>query len=222
MSFVDEAFKELNISSYTYKLSYSARFNGYNANIRKTRTHYDIRLSKIWQSVSEDIQKGCVQSLLLRFHKDQERTQAVLLYNDFLKALTEYAPRKDSDAYLASRFHLLNEEYFSGLMSMPNLEWGSYSLTHLGRYEYSTDTVRISTALREDEQLLDYVLYHELLHKKHKFTASKNSTRHHTKAFREEEALFKIKDVEKRLSRFVQEKRRKKPKKSFLQKLFSR
>ena len=221
MSFVDEAFTNLHINNYTYELSYSARFNGYNANIRKTRSHYDIRMSVLWKDVDEEIQKGCIQSILTRLHKIRTKTSAISLYNDFLKALGEYAPRTESDPYLQQRFEILNDQYFAGMMTQPNLEFGSYSLTQLGRYEYSTDTVRISTALKEDEQLLDFVLYHELLHKKHKFTCSGTQTRHHTKPFRADEAKFHLKDAEKKLQAFVRSRKHKKSKKqSFIQRIF--
>ena len=49
---------------------------------------------------------------------------------------------------------------------------------------YATDTVTLSKALAHDLELVDYVMYHELLHKKHKFTSKNGKSRHHTKEFR--------------------------------------
>ncbi|MBR9692917.1 M48 family metallopeptidase [Candidatus Woesearchaeota archaeon] len=87
-------------------------------------------------------------------------------------------------------------------------------MTKLGHYEYATDTISISTALKEAPELLDYVLYHEMLHKKHKFTESKGgNTRSHTKAFRDEEKKYRLADggePEKRLATFLGQRKRRK------------
>lgn len=189
---------------------YSGRFKGYNANVRYGRGWMEFALARTWESVDTDIQKGVVQHLLCRVYGLKEHTLSIKLYEEFLRQASEYAERRESDPYLAERFHLLNEEYFDGLMNMPNLEWGSFSTTKLGHYEYATDTVRLSTALREDEDMLDYVLYHELLHKKHKFSCKNGRTHHHTPAFKREEAQFRIPDAEKRLARYIAGKRRQK------------
>lgn len=208
MEFLHGAFEELGISYSEAKVSYSARFNGYNANIRKHADKYDIRMSSKWKGVDEEIQKGCVQTILKKLFKLRQQTSAIKLYNKFLKALGEYAERTESDPYLAERFQVLNEEYFGGMMSQPNLEWGSKSYRILGRYEYSTDTVRISTILRDEHDLLDFVLYHELLHKKHKFRCAGTQMRHHTKEFRAEEAKFRIPNAQQALQAFVAQKRK--------------
>jgi hypothetical protein len=47
-------------------------------------------------------------------------------------------------------------------------------------------------------------MYHEMLHKKHKFSCSAGGRTHsHTKAFKDEEKLFRPADVEERLHRFL-------------------
>jgi predicted metal-dependent hydrolase len=215
MSFLDEAFDELGISKWKVELTYSARFNGYNANIRKRLYSYDIRMSSKWKEVDEEIQKGCVQTILKKLLKLKTTTSAIQLYNGFLKALGEYAERTESDPYLQERFEVLNDMYFAGMMTQPNLEFGTHSLRQLGRYEYSTDTVRISTALKDNQDLLDYVLYHELLHKKHKFKCVGTQTRHHTKEFRRDEANFWLEDAEKKLKAYIRTKKPKKRRKWF-------
>ena len=221
MSFLNEAFKELNIPKQEATIKYSARFKGYNANVRYQHNQYEFRLSKQFQEVDDEIKKGVVQQLLRKIHPKKPKTLAINLYEEFLKRVANYTPRVHSPQELVDLFDALNEEYFSGLMIQPNLEWGTYSLTKLGHYHYGTDTVRLSTALKEDYDLLAYVLYHELLHKKHKFTAAKNHTKHHTKAFREEEKQFKLKDAEQRLEAFIKAKRQAKKPRSWKEKLFS-
>ncbi len=216
---LEEVFDELSVSKQEATVTYSRRFNGYNANVRYKRGCYAFRLSKKWESVDEEIRKGAVQHLLRKVHPETPKTTSIELYEEFLRQVADYAPRKESPQELVERFNQLNEEYFGGLMNQPNLEWGKESLTQLGRYHYTTDTVRLSTILRKRPDLLDFVLYHELLHKKHKFTPANNHFKHHTKAFRADEKKFRLPDADQQLKEFVNQQRRSK-KPSFFQKLF--
>jgi predicted metal-dependent hydrolase len=76
-------------------------------------------------------------------------------------------------------------------MEKPNLRFGKYSSRQLGCYDYGTDTITISSMLKQaDQEILDYVIYHELLHKKHKFTLKNGRSYHHTSEFREKEKKF--------------------------------
>ena len=97
----------------------------------------------------------------------------------------------------------MNETLFGGLIEQPNLRLGK-GINRLGTYEYATDTVRISEILFEDEQLMDYVMYHELLHKKHQYKEGVQRTTHHSSAFRDDESKFPNAQVlEKELERLV-------------------
>lgn len=190
------------------RLKYSGRFKGYNANVRYGRGWMEFKLSRKWEPISEEIQMGCVQHLLCKVYGLKDHTMYIDMYEDFLKQLSTHAPKDNIDEFLAERFLILNEEYFAGLMDLPNLEWGSFSTTRLGTYDYATDTVRLSTALKDDLDMLDYVLYHELLHKKHKFSCSSGRTRSHTPAFRADEAKFRVPDAERKLELFLRGQRR--------------
>jgi predicted SprT family Zn-dependent metalloprotease len=61
----------------------------------------------------------------------------------------------------------------------------------------------ISDVLKKDMVFLEYVLYHEMLHKKIKFKKSGSRSYHHTKEFKELEAKFYEKDVEQKLKVFL-------------------
>lgn len=70
---------------------------------------------------------------------------------------------------LVEIFNRVNEEYYSGDIERPILIWNR-TITHrkLGHYQPSTDTVMISITLDNPgvpSFVLDYVMYHELLHK---------------------------------------------------------
>ena len=92
---------------------------------------------------------------------------------------------------LEESFKRINEKYFDGLIEKPNLIWGSQSTSKLGSYRYASDTITISTIFKNaDIRLLDYIMYHETLHKKHKFESKNGRHYHHTTEFKQKEQEF--------------------------------
>lgn len=217
---LQEAFEELYPTRTLpdLRVQYSAKFKAYNATVHiakrgRSILSLEFRLSRKFEDVDESIQKGIIQHLLNRVYKTNVQTLEQQLYTSFLEKVTRYAPKIPSDTYLISRFEKLNAEYFSGMLERPNLVFGQEATTVLGHYNFNTDTITLSPVMQEREDLLDFVLYHEMLHKKHgvKKTAS-GRNHYHTPAFRRDEKLFKVPNVEKELERFI---RRKKVKKLF-------
>lgn len=195
------------------KLRYSGRFSDYNGNVSMLgrRGSYDsltFSLSRKFSELEPEIQIGIIQQLLNKVYRTNISTTEQNFYNNFIKHLTRYADRKESDPSLVEIFHELNEEYFNGIMDQPNLVFGRDSKTTLGHYNYAKDLVSISTILKADRELLKFVIYHELLHKKHKFkTSSSGRSQYHTKEFRADEKKYFVKDIEKQLERFVAKKK---------------
>lgn len=226
---------EQNITLPKLTLNYSGRFSDYNGNVKmissrnKNRimksgrghlpleaySELNFSLSKLFIDVDESIQIGMVQHLLNKVYKTNYKTLEQDFYNNFVKQLSKQLSRMtnrgESDPLLIELFNELNEEYFNGLMEQPILVFGRDSKTTLGYYQYSKDKVTVSTILRNNRLLLKFVLYHELLHKKHSFeTSASGRSRYHTKEFRKDENEFSIRegvDVEKELSIFVKKKR---------------
>ena len=198
---------------YEAKLKYSAKFKPYRANIKLMHDQLQLNLSKKWKTVSKEIQAGLVQELLLKILKNKLKpkttsTQSIELYNIFMKKIHLGIPKTKTDPILEQSFERVNDQYFYGLIEKPNLTWAN-SFRKLGSYEYGTDTIAISNLLEDDQEILDYVMYHEMLHKKHKFHIKNGRNYHHTKEFRKKEKEFKNSQLlEKRLSFFI--KRRKK------------
>ncbi|MFT4326062.1 MAG: hypothetical protein ACMXYK_01010 [Candidatus Woesearchaeota archaeon] len=183
------------VESYTFKLQYSGHFNAYNANIRyhPHKKLFEFSLSKKWKHVDHDIVIGLLQSLILRMKKDKKRTLNIELYEGFLKQVDKYTKVHTKDPYLKEVFDRVNEKYFSNNLEYCNLKWGQHSIRTLGHYTFGSDTITISTLFRDiddvDMPYLDFVMYHEMLHKKHKFEGGAKA-KYHTKAFRHEEKQF--------------------------------
>ena len=212
MKLVEEAFATLfpgkDLENYQLKIKYTGKFKPYNANVRYSRNSFQFNLSRKWKTVSREIQIGLIQGLMLRVFKEKKRTTNIDLYNSFMKNLHISIPKVINDPILEESFNKINEKYFFGLMEKPNLTWHN-SIRRLGSYEYGTDTISISKVLTSDKNLLDYVMYHEALHKKHKFHDRNGRTFHHTKEFRRMEKGFEnSEEMENRVKNLTRQKRR--------------
>src|SRR3989338_6009046 len=200
-----EIFPEKNIEDYDFEIKYNNKFNDYNANVKYFRNNFQFNLSKKWKNVSEEIQSGLIQELLLKIFRLKKKTTNIDLYNLFMKNVHISVPKTKTDAILEESFNKVNEKYFFGLLERPNLVWGNFSLRKLGHYEYGSDTISISRVFRNsDMDILDYVMYHEMLHKKHKFNSKGMRNFHHTKEFKSSEKKFENSSLmEEKISRLV-------------------
>lgn len=202
MSLPEKAYRELfgNEPKYAMGLRYSAKFKGYNANIKQQGRKIILSLSRNWESVDEDIQLGILQSLLCKLFKCKKNTVNIDMYTRFLQNVHVAIPQSESEPELRESFHRVNEEYFNGLMDIASLQWSNNSVRCFGSYDYGIDTIKINPALKNRPYLLDYVMYHEMLHKRFKFKARNNKSYHHTKEFREAENKYpRKKELEREL-----------------------
>lgn len=185
----NDLFPEKDLENYQLKIKYTDKFKPYNANVRYSRNSFQFNLSKKWRKVSKEIQMGLIQGLMVKIFKENKKTTNIDLYNSFMKNLHISIPKTNIDPILEQSFNKINDKYFFGLIEKPNLTWHN-SIRRLGSYEYGSDTISMSKVLENDENLLDYVMYHEILHKKHKFHSKNGRTHHHTREFKEMEKKF--------------------------------
>lgn len=97
---------------------------------------------------------------------------------------------------LEASFARVNGEYFSGKMERPTLTWSSRLTTRMfGYYRFATDRLTVSQTLDDPTVpvfVLDFVMYHELLHKKLGHSdAIASRRRYHTPEFQALERRFK-------------------------------
>ena len=214
MDLITPAFSELYPEkefAFTSRIRYSRQFKPYNARMQRRGNELQLRLSYDWKEIDSNIVQGLVQVLLLRMFGGKQKTLSIDLYHSFLKKIPEVTERGESDPLLEKTFTRLNERFFAGFMEKPTLAWGQASTSTLAHYNLHTDTIVVSTLLKNAAvELLEYVLYHEMLHKKHQFTSSGKHTRFHTSAFRDEEKKFgETERLERELQQFVRGHRRK-------------
>jgi predicted metal-dependent hydrolase len=110
-------------------------------------------------------------------------------------------------------FKNLNYRYFEGELAKPTLTW-SQRKTHriLGHHDSTHNTIVISKTLDSEdvpEWLVEFVLYHEMLHIKHPARIVNGRRQHHTKAFRSDEKKFPYyEQSQKWIEHLVREQRR--------------
>ncbi|MEP7336583.1 MAG: hypothetical protein ABI977_02370 [Acidobacteriota bacterium] len=95
---------------------------------------------------------------------------------------------------LDESFARVNAAYFHGQFAKPTLTWNrTLTARKFGHYQLSRDTVMLSVSLddaRVPAYVVDFVMYHELLHKKHGSMIVNGRRLSHSPAFREDERQF--------------------------------
>lgn len=123
---------------------------------------------------------------------------------------------------LDSLFTELNERYFSGQLERPLLSWSQHKARRvLGHHDHIHGTIIISRALDNAEIprfVVEYVLYHEMLHVKHPPELVQGRTIYHSRKFRNDERRFEqfdeaLKWLEK-IALPVRRRRRRKPRRA--------
>jgi hypothetical protein len=91
-------------------------------------------------------------------------------------------------------FARVNARYFGRALDRPRLTWNqTLSQRKFGHYQPSSDTVMVSITLDDPgvpAHVIDFVMYHELLHKELGVQIVRGRRLAHTRAFREKEKRF--------------------------------
>ena len=215
MNLIQESYQRLfpdQLFSYQTKLGYNRRLGDFNANVRLHQNIIEINLNLQWKDIDNEIKIGLIQHLLLKVFKKKTTTSNITLYNNFVKNIDLLTPKTKSDPILEQSFLRVNEQFFYDQLIQPNLQWGQDSYRKLASYNYHNDTVTVSTLFQDTEtRILDYLMYHELLHKHHKFNHKNGRSSYHNKEFKEAEKLYPNQaEIEKQLSLIARGKRKKK------------
>jgi hypothetical protein len=95
---------------------------------------------------------------------------------------------------LAESFDRVNVRYFAGQMQRPKLTWSrSFTGRKFGHYDHVKDWVMVSSTLDQERvpaMVVDYLMFHELLHKKHGIRWVNGRGHAHTREFYAEERTF--------------------------------
>lgn len=205
MNLIQESFQRLfpeKEFSYLPEINYNRKLSRFNANIRFNKQKVAVNLNLEWKNIDPEIKIGLIQSLLLKVFKEKKNTPNIELYHNFIKNIPLMTVSLDNDQKLEESFSRINQQFFFNLMTKPNLSWGQGSRRKLASYNFNQDEVSVSTLFREAEpEILDYLMYHELLHREQKFRHKNGRSFYHTREFREAEQQYPHKEqIEKEIS----------------------
>jgi hypothetical protein len=149
--------------------------------------------------VQRDAESG---HLVQEFTLTDEFSETIFELESFAAVSTPMARGHVHD--LDESFARVNAAYFDGQFTKPKLVWNrTLTASKFGHYQPSRDTVMISVSLDDANipaYVVDFVMYHELLHKKHGAMIVNGRRVSHSPAFREDEWQFvEYASAEKRL-----------------------
>lgn len=215
MNLIRESFQRLFPNQeflYQPAIEYNRRLSNFNANIRLYKNKIAVNLNLQWKDIDDEIKIGLIQHLLLKlFKQEKKNTTNLELYNNFIKNIPILTIKTKSDPVLEAAFHRVNKQFFSNSLDKPNLQWGQKACRKLASYNFHDDGVTVSTIFTESRpEVLDYLMYHELLHKYHKFKQKNGRSSFHTKEFRQAEALYPHQlEIEKEIEELIRNNRAK-------------
>jgi hypothetical protein len=132
---IKESFKRLYPEKYEgrydFSLKYSGKFKGYNANVHYTKERYTFNLSREWERIDNEIKIGLIQSLMNKAFRTKIKTTNIDLYEIFLKNAHIGVVKDKIEPFLKESFERVNDNYFAGMITMPNLVFGTHSTTKL-------------------------------------------------------------------------------------------
>ncbi len=215
MNLIQESYQRLFPNKeflYQTYLEYNRRLSSFNANITLHRNLIKVHLNLQWKDIDEEIKIGLIQHLLGKILKNKKNTPNIELYHNFIKNIHILTPKKENEPYLDHSFNRINELFFQNEMEKPNIKWGTDSRRKLACYNFHDDTVTISTLFKDaPTHILDYLMYHELLHKHFKFNHKNGRSSYHSPDFKRAELQYpNMKEVEKEINGLL---RSKKPRK---------
>jgi predicted metal-dependent hydrolase len=190
-------------------------FAGLNHTVRLHENRLAVRLSDIFTDAPAEIYQCLAFILLARLYRKTIDQSYYRSYRDFILdagiqerarlARTQRSRRvrtmgaRGKHVDLEPLFNRLNRDYFGGSLAQPRLSWSAKKSRYLlGRYDATHNVIfisRIFDAPNFPPYVVEYVLFHEMLHLKHQSRVHHSRMIVHTPEFRAEEKTFR--DYEK-------------------------
>src|SRR5262245_3975303 len=166
-----------------------------NATLLKVHIGFQNSDRQVWQSLlqcSLGQPTAAGEQLYREFAESEDFNETLFELESF--AAAPPPPSRGRAHDLNETFARVNDSYFGGLAPKPTLAWNrTLTARKFGHYQPNRDTIMISVTLDDPGVpafVLDFVMYHELLHKKHGSTTINGRRFSHSPAFRAEERRF--------------------------------
>ena len=207
---VAEAFRQVGNRSEPPEIQVSFYpFAGLNHTIRIRKQRVYVRVSDVLRDAPQQVYRALAFMLVSKLYNKRASTEHVKLYRQYaykpevLRAsdlARQQRGRKrltGSDGFtynLDKLFARLNRQYFDNELTKPTLSWSARRTKRiLGHHDYVHETIVISRSLDDPqipEYLISFVMYHEMLHMKHRSRIINGRRVYHTAAFRADERRF--------------------------------
>lgn len=208
--YVGEAFRQIANRAEAPDIQVSFYpFAGLNHTIRVRKQRVYVRISDILRDAPQPVYRALAFMLVSKLYNKRARAEDVSLYRQYAyrpdvirasdlarqargrKQLTSSGGRV---YHLGRLFDRLNRQYFNNQLPKPTLSWSTRRTRRLlGHHDYVHETIVISRTLDDEnvpEFVVSFVLYHEMLHMKHRSRIVNGRRVYHTQAFRADERRF--------------------------------
>lgn len=184
-------------------------FVGLHHTIRVREQRMLVRISDHLREAPETVHRAIAYILVARLFRKRVGVEPLERYRSYIyrsevQARVEAARRlrgRKRETGAAGRvyqldllFDQLNDRFFAGSLPKPRLGWSPRPTRRIfGHYDEVLDTIVISRSLDHPavpQYVVEFVLYHEMLHLKYPVQIVQGRRRHHTPHFREEERRF--------------------------------
>ena len=205
----------------------TVRFRPYanaNSRVRYADGRLSVDISDLFEEAPAPVQEALAAILLGKLYRKRVDPSFVARYRRYLnradvrRTLLEVKQRRGRKTIreakgrhydLVEVFQKINFHYFDGLMAQPHLGWSlRVSRTTLGHYDPSHHVIVLSSLLDSPAAprlIVDYVMFHEMLHLRHP-TEHKGARRCvHTPEFKAAERTFeKYREARTEIRKFLE------------------
>lgn len=185
------------------------RFAHVNSFIEYKEGKLRVRISDLLAAAPKSVQEALAWILLCKLNRREipprhlDRYRRYLNRRDMVRSVEQLRKSRGRKTILPAQgrrydligmFEDLNFRFFHGLMSRPDVGWSrSPSRTILGHYDTAHHAIVISRLLDQEDvpaYVVEYVMYHEMLHLKHPVERRGGRRCVHPAEFRREEEAF--------------------------------
>jgi len=185
------------------------RFTSLNATIRLREGTIHVSLSDLLEGAPDSVIHAIAHILLAKLYKKPIDAGQNLRYKRFASSA---AVTRQTELIRGARgnkrcfgpegrfynleevFDSLNLRFFGGMLGRPQLTWSEHTAKRsLGHYDAAHNTIVVSRVFDRPSSpryAIEYLLYHEMLHLKHPVKMRGLRRCVHSRAFKDEEALY--------------------------------
>jgi predicted metal-dependent hydrolase len=206
----EETFRELRPRTPVPELKIDFfRFASVNNTIRLREGRLLVRISDLLEGAPEPVLRAIAHILLAKMYRKPIDREHATRYRRYVSThhmsekahlVRQMRGRKRITTARGHVYHLeeifedLNQKYFYGLMARPVMTWSTErARNRLGHYDPAHNAIVVSSVFdhpRVPRYVVDYIVYHEMLHLKHPVKLRGSRRCVHSTEFQTEEKLF--------------------------------